>query len=303
MELKIFYFAEEKKTRESENRHRPSEGEGGGKKKEEDGQRERTRKKRERGGDTGERQGRGEIERGRGKTIEKTARGCRRAKGEGENLLAFYVSNYTKDGITYPTGRPADPPPPRPARSQPTSQHATSSFARLLNPLQPPVFARFSNSLCPSPSGTPLPQPPLTGWQAAFLCFNSCTKCVRLSGGFYLRGVRLNTPCVRICMPLLPLPSPPFSKTLLLVSASSSSSSIRDLTRPRQNPPPLRLLASLTPRALYYARCRDFTPRIMRGVKRSHNPRAIPLRRPTRHDSQRVAPVERRGEERRGGAV
>lgn len=236
MELKIFYFAEEKKTRESENRHRPSEGEGGGKKKEEDGQRERTRKKRERGGDTGERQGRGEIERGRGKTIEKTARGCRRAKGEGENLLAFYVSNYTKDGITYPTGRPADPPPPRLARSQPTSQHATSSFARLLNPLQPPVFARLSNSLCPSPSGTPLPQPPLTGWQAAFLCFNSCTKCVRLSGGFYLRGVRLNTPCVRICMPLLPLPSPPFSKTLLLVSASSSSSSIRDLTRPRRNP-------------------------------------------------------------------
>lgn len=245
----------EKDTRERE--PTPTER-GRGRREEEGGRRsERTdtekERERERGGDTGERQGRGEIERGRGKTIEKTARGCRRAKGEGENLLAFYVSNYTKDGITYPTGRPADPPPPRPARSQPTSQHATSSFARLLNPLQPPVFARLSNSLCPSPSGTPLPQPPLTGWQAAFLCFNSCTKCVRLSGGFYLRGVRLNTPCVRICMPLLPLPSPPFSKTLLLVSASSSSSSIRDLTRPRQNPPPLRPLASLTPRALYYA--------------------------------------------------
>lgn len=132
MELKIFYFAEEKKTRESENRHRPSEGEGGGRKKEEDGQRERTRKKRERGGDTGERQGRGEIERGRGKTIEKTARGCRRAKGEGENLLAFYVSNYTKDGITYPTGRPPSPS----SRSQPANQPTRDLLFRSVT--QPP---------------------------------------------------------------------------------------------------------------------------------------------------------------------
>lgn len=193
-----------------------------------------------------------------------------RAKGEGENLLAFYVGNYTKDGITYPTGRPADPPLPLVpfAASQPANTRPPLS----LNPLQPPVFARLSNSLCPSPSPTAtlLPlhprQPPLTGWQAAFLCFNSCTKCVRLSGGFYLRGVRLNTPYVCTTSP----PSPPgllFFKTLLLVSAaslaSSSSSSIRDLTHPRQNRPPLRPFASLTLRAVYYARCRDFTPRIM----------------------------------------
>lgn len=161
MELKIFYLAEEKKTRESENRHRPREGEGE-RKKEEDGQRERTRKRRERerGGDTGERQGRREIQRGRGKREddredrgrEDCVGGEGRAKGEGENLLAFYVGNYTKDGITYPTGRPADPPLPLVpfAASQPANTRPPLS----LNPLQPPVFARLSNSLCPSPSPT-----------------------------------------------------------------------------------------------------------------------------------------------------
>lgn len=35
--------------------------------------------------------------------------GGERWRGEGENLQAFYVSNYMKDGITHPTDRPADP--------------------------------------------------------------------------------------------------------------------------------------------------------------------------------------------------
>lgn len=101
--------------------------------------------------------------------------------------------------------------------------------------------------------------------------------------------------------------SPPSTLASFLQDASARFRLEFILEHPRFNPsaaqpnrpPPLRPLASLTPRALYYARCRDFTPRIMRGVKRSRNPRAIPLRRPTRHDSQRVVPVERRGEERR----
>lgn len=33
-----------------------------------------------------------------------------KSNGEGENLLAFYVSNYMKDGITQPTDRPTDRP-------------------------------------------------------------------------------------------------------------------------------------------------------------------------------------------------
>lgn len=36
--------------------------------------------------------------------------GGRASNGEGENLLAFYVSNYMKDGITQPTDRPTDRP-------------------------------------------------------------------------------------------------------------------------------------------------------------------------------------------------
>lgn len=52
-----------------------------------------------------------------------------------------------------PADRPIPPPPPRPVRSQPTSQHATSSFSnppRLLNPLQlPPSGLRSSFQLCP----------------------------------------------------------------------------------------------------------------------------------------------------------
>lgn len=41
-------------------------------------------------------------------------------KGEGENLLAFYVSNYMKDGITYPTDRPAGTLLPSFGTNQPT---------------------------------------------------------------------------------------------------------------------------------------------------------------------------------------
>jgi len=37
-------------------------------------------------------------------------RGRARSNGEGENLLAFYVSNYMKDGITQSTDRPTDRP-------------------------------------------------------------------------------------------------------------------------------------------------------------------------------------------------
>lgn len=151
----------EKDTRERE----PTPTEGGRRREEEGGRRsERTdtekERERERGGDTGERQGRREIQRGRGKREddredrgrEDCVGGEGRAKGEGENLLAFYVGNYTKDGITYPTGRPADSPLPLVpfAASQPANTRPPLS----LNPLQPPVFARLSNSLCPSPSPT-----------------------------------------------------------------------------------------------------------------------------------------------------
>jgi len=71
--------------------------------------------------------------------------GRARSNGEGENLLAFYVSNYMKDGITQPTDRPTDrpteptlvwpPPPTRPSRFESTNQRASSLFSRRLNPL------------------------------------------------------------------------------------------------------------------------------------------------------------------------
>lgn len=41
---------------------------------------------------------------------EEGLRGRARSNEEDENLLAFYVSNYMKDGITQPTDRPTDRP-------------------------------------------------------------------------------------------------------------------------------------------------------------------------------------------------
>lgn len=212
------------------------------------------------------------------------ARGCvggRGRKGEGENLLAFYVSNYTKDGTTYPTGR-SSPPLPHPvpfAASQPANTRPPlfSNPPRLLNPSSTPLR---SSLLFPTLSSL-LPIPPLTGWQAAFLCFNLCAKCVRLSGGFYLRGVRLNT-AVRT----LPL----FFKT----AASRFHAGAPPRAEDRQShllPPPL----SLTPCTLLCA-----VPRL-RGANnaaRSCNPRPSPIPTATRRDSQRV--VEERAPPRGG---
>lgn len=69
----------------------------------------------------------------RKKVIERAPGVCRwgRRKGEGENLLAFYVSNYMKDGITYPTDRPADPLHPSFEANQPTNTRPPLSVVGL----------------------------------------------------------------------------------------------------------------------------------------------------------------------------
>lgn len=82
---------------------------------------------------------------GRGSRDEEGFRKRARSNGEDENLLAFYVSNYMKDGITQPTDRPTDrpteptlawpPPSTRPPRFKSTNQRASSPFSRWLNPL------------------------------------------------------------------------------------------------------------------------------------------------------------------------
>lgn len=81
------------------------------------------------------------------------ARGGARSNGEGENLLAFYVSNYMKDGITQPTDRPTDRPnlhspdlPFLPAPNQPTNARPPLSAAGRI-----PFSLRYSSlRLCPS---------------------------------------------------------------------------------------------------------------------------------------------------------
>lgn len=82
---------------------------------------------------------------GRGSRDEEGLRELARSNGEGKNLLAFYVSNYMKDGITQPTDRPTDRPtkptlrltfPSHPSSSfQVTNQRVSSPFSRRLNPL------------------------------------------------------------------------------------------------------------------------------------------------------------------------
>lgn len=83
-----------------------------------------------------------EKERVKERRTEGGLRGWVRSNGEGENLLAFYVSNYMKDGITQPTDRPTDRPteptlvwPPLSTRSESTNQRAYSPFSRRPNPL------------------------------------------------------------------------------------------------------------------------------------------------------------------------
>ena len=174
MELKIFYSAEEKKTRKSENRRREREREK---------ERERTDKRRGEGGTNRERRRKTVRENGHRREKEKKSagrekfRGKRegdrrdrevvggeRRKGKGENLLAFYVSNYMKDGITYPTNRPPDPLLPS-FRSEPTNQHATSSFSRRPEPpLAPVTHLSDYVSLSPALAFLPLlhPRPQLS---------------------------------------------------------------------------------------------------------------------------------------------
>lgn len=77
---------------------------------------------------------------------------ARASNGEGENLLAFYVSNYMKDGITQPTDRPTDrtytrlTSPSYPFPNQPTNARTPLSAADRI-----PFSLRYSSlRLCPS---------------------------------------------------------------------------------------------------------------------------------------------------------